>query len=277
MSQNITLAFVCVGPQRTGTTWLHKALQQHPKLCLPSVVKETMFFDRRYERGIDWYYSYFEPEICKACGEVAPTYFDVPEVPSRIHKVSPKCKIIINVRHPAERAFSLYLHHLKKGRVSESFRKAVEEKPRIISAGQYAKHIPRWKSKFGPENVHIILFSDIKNSPNHVLNRICEWVGVGVLQNYSSANEKVNASKMPRFSLIAQGASSLASFLHTQGLHRVVELGKRVGLKRIIYTDREDEMPKLSQENRLWIIQKYEEDIKFVESEVGQKLPSWRK
>jgi hypothetical protein len=236
-----------------------------------------MFFDRRYERGADWYASYFDDKF-KKCGEVAPTYFDVPKVSNRLYRFSRNCEIIVNLRHPAERAFSLYRHHLKKGRVSRPLRKAVEDMPRIISAGKYATHLPRWQSAFGREQVHLLFISDIKNRPESVVNKVCDWIGVEseVLQNAPCLDERVNTASMPRSLRLARGVSSVVSFLHAQGLHSLVSLGKKVGLKRMIFTGGEDQMPKMAAEDRSWLIQEYEEDISYIESETNRDLSGWR-
>ena len=142
------LNFVCVGPQRTGSTWLHQHLTQHPAICFPQDVKETMFFDRYYEKGLSWYTAHFTHRGEKQlCGEIAPTYFDVDVVPTRLHQLNPECRIIINLRNPVSRTLSLYRHHLSKGRVRGSFEEAVLQMPRIIDSGKYALHIPRWLNK----------------------------------------------------------------------------------------------------------------------------------
>jgi hypothetical protein len=272
------LSFVAVGPQRTGTTWVYEMLLQHPALCLPEMVKETMFFGRRYDRGLDWYSTYFEH--CgnhQLCGEVAPTYFDVPEIPERIYQIAPDCVIFINLRHPVERAFSLYLHHLRKGRVSSSFREAIEEKPRIITAGHYATHIPRWQSMFGENQVHFLFLSDIKNRPQVVLNEICARLEVDPLNQPSRVQKKVNAASIPRSRWLARCASALATLLHSFGLHWIVEGGKKLGLKEIAYTGGEEDMPELSVKDRKQAIQVYEEDIAFVERLTGKDLSDWYK
>ena len=269
--------FLGVGPQKTGTTWLHEMLKQHPKLFLPQAVKETMFFDRRYDRGSNWYVRYFEDSRDdQLCGEVAPTYFDEPNVPERVHKVAPECDIIISLRHPAERAFSLFIHHLRKGRVPKDFWKAVERKPRIISAGHYATHIPRWRSVFGDDQVHLLFLNDIKSNPRAVLLHVCDWLDVESMQRIPAHTyEKVNAASMPRFQWLARGAAFLTTALHKYGLHRVVEFGKKLGLKKLAYTGGEDDMPELSVNDRRQVIRMYEEDIAFVEDLTDRDLARW--
>jgi len=276
-NDSLNLKFVAVGPQRTGTTWLYEMLQQHPVLCVPEAVKETMFFDRRHDRGLDWYSRYFD-HCCKhqLRGEVAPTYFDVPEVPERICQIAPDCTIFINLRHPAERAFSLYLHHLRKGRVSDSFRKAIDQKPRIVTAGYYASHIPRWQSVFEENQVHFLFLSDIKTQPQSVLDQICARLGVESIKQPSRTREKINVASMPRFPLIAKGAAFLTTKLHTCGLHSVVEAGKKLGLEKLAYTGGESDMPELSAKDRRELILEYQSDIAFVEEMTGRDLSHWR-
>jgi hypothetical protein len=50
--------FYCIGAQKSGTSWLHTMLQQHPDIWLPPV-KELHYFDRvhlqRHKRAIDAY------------------------------------------------------------------------------------------------------------------------------------------------------------------------------------------------------------------------------
>lgn len=245
---------------------------------MPEAVKETMFFDRWYDRGIKWYQGYFSDRTSEqVCGEVAPTYFDVSEVPERISKVAPDCTIIITLRHPAERAFSLYLHHLRKGRVSRPFRKAIREKPRIIEAGRYASHIPRWQSTFGKNNVHFLFLDEIKRQPQVVFDRLCDWLGVNRRSLPSTAQKKVNAASMPRSAWLAKGAETVTSTLHALGLHRVVNLGKKLGLKRLAYAGGEDTMPELSSTDRTDLIHEYKQDVAFVERITGRTLPHWRK
>lgn len=269
--------FVAVGPQRTGTTWLYETLQHHPELYLPDAVKETMFFDRRYDRGIGWYGRYFDDsQDGELCGEIAPTYFDDSTVPSRISDLAPDCEIFINLRHPAERAFSLYLHHLRKGRVDRDFCQAVEQKPRIITAGHYATHVPRWQSAFGEEQVHFLFLDDIKKQPQEVLDQICMCLGIGHMEPPDRANEKVNEASMPRFPWLARGAALLTTAFHKYGLHKAVAFGKKLGLKKLAYTGGEDDMPELSANDREQLIQTYNEDVVYVEELTGRDLFHWR-
>lgn len=271
------LDFLCVGPQRTGTTWLYEMLRQHPALCLPTDVKETMYFDRRFERELGWYAGYFEHcQDDKLQGEVAPTYFDVPKVPERIDSCFPNCMIIIGLRHPAERAFSLYLHHLRKGRVHGGFWNAVQQKPRIVESGRYARHIPRWESAVSGGAVGFVFLEDIKLQPERVVGDVCDMLDIEPLEALEDSDDKINAASYPRYQWLGRLASRVTEKLHSWGLHRVVEWGKAAGLNRLTYGGGEDEMPELTPEDRLRLVEMFENDIAFVEEVTERSLPHWR-
>src|SRR5579863_8320683 len=89
--------FIHIGPPRTGTTWLHEVLTGH--VGLPQGIKETSFFDDRYDLGVKWYADFFAD--CPGSlpvGEMAPTYFSNNLARARIRKHLPNCKLICTFR-----------------------------------------------------------------------------------------------------------------------------------------------------------------------------------
>jgi Sulfotransferase family len=50
--------FVIIGTQRGGTTSLYRYLTQHPDIG-SALRKEVHFFDRYYEKGMNWYLANF--------------------------------------------------------------------------------------------------------------------------------------------------------------------------------------------------------------------------
>ena len=45
---------VFLGPDKAGSTWLYQLLDWHPQAFVPPA-KEMFFFDRYFDRGVDWY------------------------------------------------------------------------------------------------------------------------------------------------------------------------------------------------------------------------------
>lgn len=269
------LDFVSVGPQRTGTSWLHQILKQHPQICCPQDVKETLFFDRDYSHGIAWYAEYFchrRPE--QICGEIAPTYFDVAAIPDRIYAVNPDCKILINLRHPVQRALSLYHHHLSKGRVQGSFSEAIVQLPRILTAGRYATHIPRWLDRFGPDQVQFLLLEDIELDPTSALHSVYRFLNIPAIELPPSGQEKFGAAVMPTYPQLAKLAAQTATWLRRHRLHKVAEFGKALGLKQV-YAGQTANLPGLTLEETDRLFEQYQPDSHFVERLLHRDLSDW--
>jgi hypothetical protein len=271
------LHFVGIGPQRTGTSWLNQLLRCHPSLCLPQGTIEPMFFDRYYTNGLSRYVSHFSrrrPD--QHCGEISPTYFDVEPVPERIYQLNPACRIIINLRNPISRALSLYRHHLSKGRVTGSFRQAAAHMPRIIDTGRYAQHISRWLDVFGPAQVTFVLLDDVKCKPESVLSHIYRFLDINPIDLPQAAFDKINGLVMPRFPGLARLAARWVTNLQGAGFYQFIELGKRLGLKQVVYAESTQAAPRLTPDDQNWLLATYETDIGFVENLLKRDLTTWR-
>jgi len=260
------LDFVCVGPQRTGTSWLDKMLRNHPDICLPKNVKETRFFETNDLENIKTYFYYFrDSKPSDLIGEIAPTYFDIPETATKISVINSQCKIIICLREPVERAFSLYLHHFAKGRVRGGFREAIEQEPRILESGRYCKYVSFWKDKFD-KNIFLMPMNKVASEPQKVLDELCTFLGVSPLPWNDEATQKVGASTYPKYPGLARITARLVTFFRKNNFHFVPEIGKRLGLKKI-YTGGENSMLEPSDQDVLFLQEYYKKDIEFFNSQ----------
>lgn len=270
------LHLVGVGPQRAGTTWLYECLREHPELCFPRGVKETFFFDRRYGHGWEWYASHFaHARPGQRLAEIGPTYFEHPEAAERIRAHNPECRVIVNLRDPAARTFSLYLHHRKKGRVPGGFADAVRAMPSLLQGSRYAAHLPRWFRVLGRERVLVLLHDDIAAAPERVLDEVYAFAGVRPLPLPPVAGERVNAASLPRFPLLARAATRGADWLRARRLYGAINLAKRLKLKRL-YSGRRGGVPVLDPATRAQLVREYAADITYVEELLGRELPAWR-
>lgn len=272
---NFSLDFVCVGPQRTGTSWLDQVLRQHPQLCLPKDVKETMFFDRDYAKGIPYYLDYFSDRQPKQrCGEIGPTYFDEAIIPERIRQLNPHCKIIINLRNPVRRALSSYHHHLGKGRVRGSFSEAIGQIPRIIDAGRYRQHVVRWLDTFGTAQVTFLLLEDIEAQPESILRHLYQLLDIDAIDLPNLAKQRIGEATAPKYPLLAKVAARGATWLRRRRLHRIAEFGKAIGLTQVYRGGQS--LPDLTPIERYQLLEQYEADIAFLEQLLGRDLSRWR-
>ena len=149
--------FLVIGAQKSGTTSLVHYLAAHPQVYART--DELHFFDRYYERGLDWYSSQFEDAA--AVGESSPEYMFRPEVAPRIAADLPGVKLVAILRDPVDRAYSQYWHNRTRGHEPLSFEDALAAEPDrasdlerygYVGRGRYAEQLARFT---GP--VHLVI------------------------------------------------------------------------------------------------------------------------
>ena len=187
---NFKIDFLGIGSEKAGTTWVSEFLSRHPEVYIPRK-KEIFFFNEydphylkyrnfRYLRGLDWYRQQFSPPEGKnILGEFTPTYFCCEKAPQRIKEYFPDIKLIFTLRDPVERAISQYFHDIKIGLVRNlNFENAMKKNPSYIYKGYYSYFFENYLKYFPRENIHIVLFDDIKRNPRTVLRGIHDFLGV---------------------------------------------------------------------------------------------------
>ncbi len=126
----------------TYRSWL-LLLQQRDYRCAvevcgdvvtPGSVKETFFFDRRYERGSDWYARHFRRGAATSDRviAVASSYFHHPDVPARVLRHLGTIPRGCTVRDQADRRVSMYLPRRSYGLKMIDCRDAARQHPEII-------------------------------------------------------------------------------------------------------------------------------------------------
>ena len=154
--QNIKPNLFVVGAARSGTTSLWQCLKRHPMIFMPEdeICKEPAYFsikgrDLGYERYIDVFQS--AKKNHKYIGEASTAYLTDPTSSKQIYEFNPNAKIIILLRNPIDRAYSLYNWMVQEGyEYSESFKKGLKLENERIN-----KKIPNW---FEPEYYWNYLF-----------------------------------------------------------------------------------------------------------------------
>ena len=121
----LTPNFLGIGAPRCGTTWLHFLLSNHNDVLMPKKRKELQFFNKNYDKGYDWYLSFFEKpnsqNVPSAIGEITPGYFFDDKCPKRINQFGKVKKFILILRNPVDRTISHYRHHLRVSNENTTF------------------------------------------------------------------------------------------------------------------------------------------------------------
>lgn len=176
--------FLVIGAQRSGTSWLAQNLRRHPQVFLPKV-KEIHFFDRHYEKGMEWYESHFDGRKDEpAVGEATPAYlhgaYSKRDIPALIRQHLPDAKLIACLRNPVDRAYSNYLQNLANFDENRglSFEEKLAATPEILQIGEYATQLERYYAHFPREQIHLVLYDDVEREPLAVLRSIYSFLGI---------------------------------------------------------------------------------------------------
>jgi hypothetical protein len=228
--------FLLIGAQRAGTTLLHHILSTHPEVYVPGSRKEIHYFDWYYERGLEWYQSYFPRESAaaryRAVGEATPDYLATPEVAGRIHAVLPDCRLIVILRNPVDRAYSWYNYWRRNHSERIDFARFLEVNPTALDWGLYHKHLKRYLDLFPHESLLVLLYEDFVRDPDPGLAQTARFLGLGrpFPESGDLLKRKINASDIPRFGQAFAAARHLGSLLMRQDLNWPVRAAKRLGV-----------------------------------------------
>ncbi len=271
--------FIHVGPPRTGTTWLHQVLIGH--IGLPSE-KETRFFDTHYDRGVQWYSNLFGDYPADVpIGEMGPTYFSNAIAQKRIKHHIPDCKIIVTLREPAARLYSMY-RLIRSGHrpVSDSF----DGYWRLhIDCGLdlcgYSTHLKRWQATFGKSRVLVLFYEDLSSDPQGYLDAVCNFIGAGrvALDRSGAGSAKVYpAPAAAHSSAIGLRMFKAVGWARRYGARPLIALGQRTALWKIMRRRFVEEFPPLSQESADEIRAMVLPEIEELERISGRDLSSWK-
>ncbi len=193
---SLPINFLGIGAQKSGTTWLHRMLRQHPEIYLPKGRKELMFFDDelKFRQGVE-FYARFLDELAgeKAIGEITPGYLWTDDsnrrfpiehfragIPERVKRtLGPDLKFLVLLRSPEQRAISAYFHHIRKGRVDQSEPiLSAGNREGIFHMGFYYQHLRKWMKSFPPDQFMIETMEAMHRDKMAFLRRACRFLGV---------------------------------------------------------------------------------------------------
>jgi hypothetical protein len=184
--------FLIIGDTKAGTTSLYSYLRQHPEVYMPSELKELRYFafdrDNSYQvragstrvTNLTDYLGYFEKcGNAKVIGEASPNYLRSPGAAQRIREQIPSVKLIVCLRHPAERLHSLYQMHYRERLTRQPFDEYLFSQNAIwIKGNFYWPDLNNYFQHFDSEQIQVILFDDLKASSDKVVKSIYSFLGV---------------------------------------------------------------------------------------------------
>jgi hypothetical protein len=191
------VTFLVLGCPRCGTTWIDRALREHPEVYLPAQ-KQSYFFDQNFDKGLDWYLANFRdiPEGKQAVGEVATSY-TLPHAFPMVADHFGHAKMVVTIRNPIDRAYSYYLSR-KEANGWKSFEEGIEAEPDIVKRGEYIDQIEMILERVPRERLLVLFFDDLESDDRAFLRRLLTFIDADPAVEVSALGQQVNAVMYPR-------------------------------------------------------------------------------
>ncbi|XP_019505353.1 PREDICTED: heparan sulfate glucosamine 3-O-sulfotransferase 4, partial [Hipposideros armiger] len=175
-----------IGVKKGGTRALLEAIRAHPDVRAVGV--EPHFFDRNYDKGLDWYRNVMPKTVDgQITMEKTPSYFVTNEAPQRIHSMSRDTKLIVVVRDPVTRAISDYTQTLSKKPDIPTFEVLafknrtlglIDASWSAIRIGIYALHLQSWLRYFRLAQIHLVSGERLIVDPAGEMAKVQDFLGL---------------------------------------------------------------------------------------------------
>ncbi len=245
--------FIIIGAQKGGTTSLFYYLNQHPELALARR-KEVYFFNLNYEKGINWYKSFFPfRSNKKISGEATPSYLFYPKTAKRIKSALPDVKLIVLLRNPIDRAYSGYAMGLKRNTEQNTFEVAIEQELAALEKhndpnnysherhnqfylerGKYYSQLRPWLEEFKREQFLFIKSENFFHDPKNELEKVYEFLEISTI--FPDDLSQRNPGKYDKIS--PNTVKRLEDYFEKENEQLVVLLGKEFQWKQSIVDGR---------------------------------------
>ena len=165
------------------------------------------FFNRNWKwymrfaylpRSEKWYDSLFHSHNRLIAGEITPKYAKIDlKIIQQIAWKKPSLKIVYLIRNPINRSWSkLRMQGRKEGRnmrcLADLQNINIEG---LIKHSQYSKNLDNWMTYFPEDQFFIGFYEEVKESPQQLLQRLFEFLGVHEYLS-SKAHEEINVNRI---------------------------------------------------------------------------------
>ncbi len=189
-----------LGAQKAGTTYLARALANHPDVFFTEP-KETMFFSQKKVRKRADYEDYLRTYFAGAGdetwrGEGSTTYLQWPRVRENFHRFVPDTpRMIVCLRHPVDKAVSFFIHNWRRGRyapgmtLSDANSLGIQLSPYLTSL--YAESIAGWLNGYPNDTFLFMKFDDLVRDPKAFVRQATDFLGIAPMKSVPSG--QINA------------------------------------------------------------------------------------
>lgn len=196
--------FILVGAPKCGTATVCDWLAQHPDVFVmeprePNFFGSDLQMQRHFDSSDD-YRRQFDEHAGKICGEGTTWYLYSERAAQEIFTFNPQVKILMILRNPVELVHSLHHYRLFYGNESERNLATVLDRERnalrrwsdsgelkdvlqiYLDVARYSAGVARYLEQFGPDQVKILFFEDLKSRPEQLIHEVFAFLGVSDFQ-----------------------------------------------------------------------------------------------
>lgn len=284
--------FIGIGAAKCGTSWIAEMLRSHPRIFIPEEKELHYFNDLRHElrtepnpraaQPIEWYLEHFAAASPgQICGEFTTPYLWNPTAPARIHAFDPDAKLLVALRDPVHRLFSLYLFAAQRGQLppKQTFEEVFEQFPHMVDRSRYAASLSRFLDVFPREQIHVSFHTDLRADPAGELLRIHRFLGVEPLVP-ASLDREVNVTGKPAHPRLTWALSQVRRRVMASPAERLVDLAKRAGGQRLYdrlrRTEPFDEPRRMLPATEARLRELLAPDVERLETMLGVDLSDWK-
>jgi len=289
--------FLIVGAAKAGTTSFYHWLKEHPEVFMPNI-KEPSFFVHNYgiSNGKEYLSLFRLVGKQKAIGESSTAYLCSPESPQLIHDYLGNIKIIIFLRNPEDRAYSLYSWMVMEGYENIiPFERALQEEEKrfydqdfrfnnqqffwdfmYTKSGFYYEQVKRYIDLFGNENVKTIVFEELINTPEKIYYDVCNFLNIS--NDYKPDFIHLNKTKVPKNIRLNYHLHSLIRKLNNKRSIRFLFFFLIQLLYLIIYLNlksKDKKHTELSENIRIEMNNAYKKDLVQLSKLIKKDLTHW--
>jgi hypothetical protein len=290
--------FFIAGAAKCGTTAMHRYLQQHPDIFMSE--KELHFFgsDLVFTSARltpeDYLRHFVTATGERRVGEAAVWYLYSKRAADEIREFCPSARVIIMLRNPVDVMYSLYCQRVYNGNenlktfelalAAESDRKRGLSLPPNPSnlmgcfyrdSVKFTRQVQRYFFNFGRENVHVIIFDDLRNDIAGVYRHCCEFLSVD--SRFRPSFPVVNARQRPRSALVRDLLHNPPPSFHWLAKALMLQRNRHGGYKgwlKRLNTSR-TKIPAIRPELRRSLQEEFRSEVQQLSNLLGRDLTYW--
>ena len=282
------LDFVVVGAQKSGTTWLYEAFDQHPGIFVPPSKElhylcpseECRFSTQRL--GRKWYIDQFQgAKSNQIKGELTTDYMFYPGTATALSELNTTLKIICCLRDPIERAHSAYWMKKRHNHRLHGFDTEIRTNSRILERGLYYRQLEPFFNVFAGKNILVLVFEEFFINPIRSVQEVFKFLEVDETFTVKNLGGKVGSTKVlpPAIGYFYYKIAS--PLLNSK---RILPLWKRVrqfsvvtNIMSLLLNERDnlDEPRLIDDATRIDLYKYYKEDQEKLFELLGRRIDVW--